>query len=248
MLLGPVRFYQDYPMKNGRPTSKGIERYVKDNTGTLIQEYEAFIGEELTDVMIYADDLVYYGMEDSLELGRYYPDEIIISTAELYWAYEVAHLPKNLRNRILENNRFVKAVVFHELTHDYVYQISQEMHEEDNIRVHDAYRTHIWIIRNYEKFGSKFIEEGICEYVTEKMGEIITPEKCYVPETIEDLLNRDNKYKVLYKYSSRYLETFLDTTGLKKGIKTLLYNPPPNFEEILHPELYFSRLESPERF
>ncbi len=75
------------------------------------------------------------------------------------------------------------------------------------------------------------------------MDEIISPEQVYIPQTLEDLELKENQYRVFYKYATDYVSTFLDTTGLKRGIKTLLHNPPPSPGEILEPELFFSRLE-----
>jgi hypothetical protein len=200
------------------------------------------VGDSLLDIVVYADDLRHYGLEDPMEKGRYYPDEIIISTMEGYRAYELGDLSWKERSTILETNQIVKGVVMHELTHDYIYQISREMHEVDSVVVHPAYRTHIWIIRGYEKFGASFIEEGLCEYMVEKMGELIPPKEVYIPETREDLTDPENRYRVVYKYSSHMLKPFLDTTGFKAGVKILLHNPPPTYEEILEPDLFFSRL------
>ena len=92
-------------------------------------------------------------------------------------------------------------------------------------------------------FGSTFIEEGICEYMVTQMGEIIPPRKVSVPKSESDLIKRDNKYKYVYKYSTEYIKTFLDTTGFKRGVKILLHNEPPTYQQILNPELYFNNLD-----
>lgn len=243
LLLITINISNDYPLKHGKPTSKGIERYIEVERDSLVIEYQKYINDTLFDVWIYAKDLTYYVDHDSVELGRYYPnEEIIISTAELFIAYELADLSKYKRALIEESNKFVKSTVFHELTHDYIDQITREMQYVDKIHVDGSYQTNIWIIRTYEMFGSTFIEEGLCEYMTEDMGEIIPPKRVFIPKTKEDLLNRNNKYKVNYKYSSHYLKTFLDTIGFKKGVKILLHNSPPTYEEILKPDLFFNRL------
>lgn len=229
-------------MKNGKPTSKGIEQYIEEQADSIVKEYQEFVGDTLYDIWIYADNLTFYDVHDSLELGRYYPNEIYVSTTEMFMAYELADLSKAQKAAINESNKFVKATVIHELTHDYLYQIGLEMRILDSLSIDRSYQTNLWIIHSHETFGSEFIQEGICEYVTEKMGEVIVPRHPYIPKTIEDLTNKDHRYLVKYKYAAYYLKSFLDTTGLKKGIKILLYNPPPSFEEILNPDLFFYRL------
>ena len=229
-------------MKNGKPTSKGIKQYIEDKSESLIIEYQNFIGDTLYQVWIYAEDLRDYYAQDSLELGRYFPHEIYISTEELFLAYELADLSESQRSLMVETNKFVKATVFHELTHEYINQIGREMQYVDKVDVNNSYQTYIWIIRTYETFGSTFIEEGICEYMTEKMEEIIPPKQPFIPITELELTSKKNRHVVNYKYSSHFLKTFLDTTGFKRGVKILLHNAPPTLEEILEPALFFGRL------
>ena len=242
LLSNPLTISSDYPLKNGIPTSKGIKQYIEDNSESLIAEYQNFIGDTLYQAWIYAEDLSDYYAQDSLELGRYFPHEIYISTEESFLAYELADLSESQRSLIKESNKFVKATVFHELTHEYINQIGREMLYVDQIEVNRSYQTYIWIIRTYETFGSTFIEEGICEYISEKMGEIIPPKQPFIPTTEQELTSRSNRFEVNYKYSAYYLKTFLDTIGFKRGVKTLLHNAPPTLEEILDPELFFGRL------
>jgi hypothetical protein len=247
LLLAPVPsgVLQDYPLKNGRPTSEGIEQYIADKGDSLIIAYEHFVRDTLYNIWIYAEDLTQYDIHDSMELGRYYPHEIFINTAERFQAYELADIPKWRRAFMDESNKFVKSTVMHELTHEYIYQISLEMQVVDKVSVNRAYQTYIWIIHTYETFGSTFIEEGLCEYMSAKMGEIIPPRRPFIPESVEELTESKNRYKYQYKYSSYFLKTFLDTTGFKRGVKILLHNPPPTYHEILEPENYFSRLKDP---
>lgn len=242
LLFNPIIASSDYPLKNGIPTSKGIKQYIEDKSEFIINEYQDFIGDTLYQAWIYAEDLSDYYAQDTLEMGRYFPHEIYITTEESFIAYELADLSESQRSLIKESNKFVKSTIIHELTHEYINQIGKEMQYVDKVDVNRSYQTYIWIIRTYETFGSTFIEEGICEYMTEKMGEIISPSKPFIPKTIEELTNKDNRYHVYYKYSSYYLKTFLDTTGFKKGVKILLHNPPPSLEEILDPTLFFGRL------
>ena len=243
LLFGPVWLSGDYPLKNGKPTSKGIKQYVEEQSDPIIREYQEFVGDTLYNIWIYTKDLTDFGGYDSLELGRYFPHEIYISTAESFEAYELADLSPERRGTMGETNKFVKGALIHELTHEYVNQIGIEMRSIHQISVHRSYQIDLWIVRSYEMFGSTFIEEGLCEYMTEKMGELIPPKDPFIPKTIEDLIHKDNRYLVNYKYASFYLKTFLDTTGFKEGVKILLHNPPPTFEEALNPDLFFDRLK-----
>ena len=233
-----------YPTKFGKPTPKGVKMYVNDNREKLFYEYLDFIEDTLwLNIWIWAEDLTDYVGHDSLELGRYWTGEIIISMDTLFDAYQLEDLSKFKRTLIGESNRFVKSTIFHELTHHYINQIGREMQFIDSVRINRAYETGIWIIKTPNMFGATFIEEGICEYQVTKMGEIIPPKRYYAPKTSSDLENKNNKYKYVYKYSLYYLQTFLDTTGFKKGVKILISNDPPLINEILNPELYFKRLE-----
>jgi hypothetical protein len=245
LLLSAVFSAPDYPLKDGKPTSKGIRQYVEDKSDSLVLDYQAFVGDTIYNVWFYAEDLGNYDVYDSMELGRYYPEEIFINTAERFLAYELADLTRFQRNKITETNRFVKAAMIHELTHDYIHQISLEMRSRDSILIDRAYQTSIWIIRSQEPFGTEFIEEGLCEYMVEQMGELIPPKRVFIPSTKLDLIDRNNRYKVNYKYGSYFLRPFLDTTGFKRGVKILLSNPPPTFIEILEPDRFFSRLHDP---
>ena len=234
----------DYPTKFGKPTPKGVEMYVEDNWIELIYEYQNFIKDSLwLDVWISAEDLTDWTGHDSLELGRYWNGEVIVSMDTLFDAYQLEDLSKFRRNLLGESNRFVKSTIFHELTHHYISQIEREMEYLDSVRVDRSYETNIWIIRSYDMFGATFIEEGICEYQVTKMEEIIPPKRYRSPKDQSDLVNHKNKYKYVYKYSSDFLRTFLDTTGFKKGVKILISNPPPNYNEIINPNLFFDRLD-----
>ncbi len=235
---------QDYPLKNGRPTTRGIERYVENNADSLIKEYQEFIGDTLHNIYIYSEDLSDDGYYDPMELGRYFPNEIFITNAEVYMAYELAWLSKKGRDTVTASNLFVKATVFHELTHDYIHQMSMEMSQIDNITVNRAYQAFFRVYRDPNEMGPRFIEEGICEYVTGKMGEIISPREPFIPRTMSDLSKPENSFNVYYKYSALYLSKFLDTIGIKRGIRILLHNPPPTNKEILNPLLFFTRLQS----
>jgi hypothetical protein len=242
-VLLSVSLFQDYPLEDGIPTRKGIERYIADMGDSLVMEYQHFIQDSLYDILVYTDDFGRYSAQDSLELGWYYMGEVIISSDARFLGYELNDLSKRDRALHAESNKFVKSTVFHELTHHYLHIIEREMYNVDSIFADPAYRSGLRLVRWPAEFGATFIEEGLCEYQCGKMGEIIVPKKPFIPRTIEELTGSMNRYDVTYKYAAHYLETFLDTTGFKKGVKILLYNSPPSFEEILNPELFFQRLE-----
>lgn len=246
LLLIPAMMAGDYPLKNGKPTSEGIEQYVDENADSLIREYQDFIGDTLYNVWIYTANLDEQDETNPIELGRYFPHEIYISTAERFEAYELDDLSQVRRESLRESNKFVKGVMIHELTHEYVEQIGMEMRSLYKLHVDKSYETGVWIVSSYENFGSSFIEEGLCEYISGEMGELIQPTRVEKPGSIEELLDRDNQYRIKYKYAVVFLETFLDTTGFKEGVQILLHNPPPTYEEILEPAHFFNRLVVPE--
>lgn len=241
-----LSFQADYPLKNGRPTSEGIRQYVEDNAEALIREYEQFIGDTLYHVWIYTDDLKKFGVEDTIELGFYYSDEIYISDAALFYAYELADFTGYHKTKITQDNRFVKSTIMHELTHDYFAQVAWEMIGVDSIHVDRSFMPYVWVLKDDESFGSRFIEEGICEYMVEKLGEVIVPRKPRRPRSVEELISEKNEYQMMYRYSAYFLRDFLDEKGFKRGLKILAHNPPPLYHEILNPERYFDRLIEPQ--
>ena len=243
MLIAPLQELSDYPLKKGRPTSKGIDRYVEENGERLVLEFQEFIGDTLYNTNIYTEDLSKNNDQNPLELGNYYPNEIFINNAEVYHAYELKMLSRSSRDTIYSSNLFVKAAVLHELMHHYFYQLGIEMLRRDSIRIDRAYQTFFRIYSYRRDPGPRFIEEGICEYVTLKMKETITQRRPNIPRKPSDLSKSENAYNIFYKYSAYCLTEFLDTTGLKQGMKILLHNRPPSAEEILEPELFFARLE-----
>jgi hypothetical protein len=247
LLFLPLQEKTDYPLKNGRPTSKGIDLYVEENSDRLISELQDFIGDTLYNANIYTEDLSKSGDQNPLELGNYYPNEIFITNAEVFIAYEVELLSREQRDTIITSNLFVKAAVFHELMHHYIYQLSIEMLRHDRIRVDRAYQTFFRIYSDRDDPGSRFIEEGICEYVTLKIKARIAPRRPHIPRNIKELNREENEYNVFYRYAAYTLTEFLDAQGLKRGIKILLHNRPPSTEEMLHMDLYFARLNGTDR-
>ena len=235
-----------YPTKkDGSPTSKGLEMYVKQNQFKFIKEYQDLVKDTLYDVYMSTDDLSQYtDNEDDNNLGFCFCErgsaEIIITNEEKFMAYEVSMLSKYKRRNIIESNTFVKGAIFHELTHLYFNQLILEM-RMDSMFVSPEYNNFSMIPRNY--FGSKFIEEGICMYVAIKIGECILG-KDYKPETMEEIVDNQNKYSIKYRYSAQYVKSFLDLYGIKRGMQIFIGNKPPSFEEILYPVKFYSRLKT----
>lgn len=243
LLFFPLQEKSDYPLKNGRPTPKGIDRYVEEKAGELVFVFQDFINDTLFNANIYTEDLSGNANQDPFELGIYYPNEIFINKTASFLAYELDDLSAESLDTIVSSNQFVKAAVFHELMHHYIYQLSIEMLRMDQVSVDRAYQSFFRIYSYRENPGSRFIEEGICEYATLRLDEIISRNRPYRPKKPADLDRTDKKYDIYYRYSARILGEFLDTEGLKRGIKILLHNPPPSDKEILDPKLFFARLE-----
>jgi len=235
---------EKYPYKNGIPTSRGIDYYIKVNEYNFVEEYSRFVQDTIEDVYIETDNLSLYTDADSLELGRYYlPNGITITNETKFIAYDIDELGK-YRKKTIESNRFVKAVVMHEITHYYFYRIIMEM-RYNKMHVAPEYLMTLRIFP-YNEPGSEFIEEGVCEYMIQKMGEINLYKTIYVPKTISEISDPSKKYEIKYKYASSYLKDFLDqamdTGRVKEAIKVLLKNTPPSPQEILNSEIYFNRL------
>jgi hypothetical protein len=242
LLLVPAQEKREYPLKNGRPSSKGIDLYVEENSERLIMELQNFIHDTLYNANIYTEDLSRNNEHNPLELGNYYPNEIFITNAEVFIAYEKEGLSRVQRDSIITTNLFVNAAVFHELMHHYIYQVSIEMLRRDHIEVDRAYQSFFRIYSNRDNPGSRFIEEGICEYVTLRMKARISRGRPRIPRSPRDMTRKENEYNIYYRYATYCLQDFLDEQGLKRGIMILLHNRPPSTEEMLDMDLYFARL------
>lgn len=244
---------QEYQLRDdGIPTTSGIELYVKNEQDKILEEYQKFIQDTIYDVYIYTDNLSKLEDYNELELGRYYlpkgsGHQIVIDNQEKFLSYELKTLSSDIRKTLIESNKFVKATIFHELTHAYFFQNILEMNIK-NININSAYNNIRIYPSQQRDFGVEFIEEGICEYISEKHGEIIPYQYMYIPRNEKQLLNKNNLYNVKYKYASYFVKKFLDTSILKYGrvkygIQILLANTPPTYEEILKPDLFFNRLD-----
>lgn len=242
IILLPLLFSQLLPQtefrfyERGKPTAEGIKRFIKVNEDQLVQEYMKFIQDTLYYYDIWVDELPVNDEKDygEFELGRYYfPGDIIISNEQKYIDYAVDSLSFFKKNFTI-SNKFVKGCVFHELTHIWLQQILNEMKHEVSPE-HSNFRIYYRLERDY---GADFIEEGICEYIAHKAGEIIYPNK-YVP----DLENNWDTYEIKYQYAEYYVRQILDRyDNIKEGIKMIFRTPPPNKDEIRNPEIYYKRV------
>jgi hypothetical protein len=242
LFLLSLTFYQQkdpYYNKQGRPSTYGINTYIKDNQESLIKEYE-FLVDTLYDVYIFTENLE----EDAEgELGQFYlPDYIVITNDERFVAYEFKELSKYRQRTISPDERTVKSVVFHELTHAYFNQILITM-KNNNQYVSPEYGNFRMFPSPSSRFGAEFIEEGICEYMIYFLNESRPPVEVEIPTSAEQLLNKDKKVEIFYRYSVFYVEKLLQQYGFKKGIELLIGNKPPTYEEILNRELFYERLK-----
>jgi hypothetical protein len=223
--------------KQGRPSTYGINTYIKNNEESLIREYEYRI-DTLYDVNIYSDDL---DLSSDGDLGEFYiPDYIVVTNKEKFISYEFNQLSRFKQRTVPYNERTVKAVVFHELTHAYFYKTLIIMRNNGQY-ISPEYSNFRMIPTS--DFNTSFIEEGICEYVVYYLNESNHLKDIPTPENINELLEENNKINNLYFYSVIFLEKFLNENGIKKGLKVLIKNKPPTYEEILSPELFYNRLK-----
>lgn len=248
---------QRYEYSNGRPTSLGIDRYInsKANQQMFLSEFQKLVKDTLYNDMFFStknfrkttpkDQYVPNVLAYNESYGNY-SCEIVVNNEEKFSGYEY----KNNKNKEYynQNDYFIKPTVFHEIMHYYFYQCILELEIFDSIRVNEYYKDGIIIYPNIEmQFGAKFIEEGICEYLTQSNGEVPKLLEWYEPKTIGNLQNKYNRQDIFYGYASQYLKDFMDYQILKFDkikypIMILLKNRPPNYEEILNPDKFFKRL------
>lgn len=231
--------------KQGRPSSKGVDDYIKRNELQLITDYQNHINDTLLfEPYITTDDLTEYNTYTNGEAGYYEPpDYIIVNNNSPYIDYDLRNLSRFKKNQYNETNQFVRAVVMHELTHCYVYQIMKLIQYSDTITLHRDYSIGLRMIpMPMNNYYAEFIEEGICEYVAYDMGEMIAYDKKVV--LIKDDLeigNRDN-YNIKYRYSLQFVKPIIETLGLKQAILVILSHAAPREEELINPVLFYERI------
>jgi len=241
LLLSLLSFSQDDLYKWGRPTSKGVDVYVERNWLDFIDDYQDFVGDTLFfEPFISTDDLSDYYNYNRGDMGYFErPDNIIISNEPRYIDYELKRLSQYERSRYREATQFVRAVVMHELTHCYIYQIMM-------IAQHDKKLAYEWRqglrIIPVDNYYVDFIEEGVCEVVVELMDEMICGTERIVISKNDLSAGNRNLQRVKYAYSRQFVKPVIQEYGLKAAIYLMICNTPPSQEEILKPELYYDRL------
>jgi len=228
--------------KWGRPTSKGVDNYIERNEYQFVIDYQNFVKDTLFyEPFISTDDLTNYYSYTRGDMGYFErPDNIIISNEPRYIDYELSRLSQYERNRYREATQFVRAVVMHELTHCYIYQIM--MIAEHDKKLEYEWRQGLRIIP-VDTYSTDFLEEGICEVVVELMQEmIVSDEKIVISKNDLSITNR-NSHEIKYRYSRQYVKPVVEEFGLEAGIYIMITNTPPSDEEILKPQLYYDRLK-----
>ena len=247
-----------YPYLFNRPTPQGIDQYINDNKYRFICEFQQYVKDTLVnDVDITAEDLSKLTSYTGVELGwtEIYSDgfEIMINDIKEFRDYSISINRPKIRKLFIESDQFVKSTIFHELMHVYVRQEMLRLIMMKDTATSESklnkYYYNIQLVPNSEiSDGATFIEEGLCEYLIHKKGEVLEYKNMYIPHTEEDIIAKINRFNVYYKYSYEYLKPFLDscivTDGrMRPAIHILLTNNPPNHQENLTPSLYFNRLK-----
>jgi len=212
----------------------------------VIFDFDHFFKVESDDVDFITDNINKYKdidtqfptVESNIELGNYdyVGNYITITNEERYLDYSLKSTNKQKISDITQSNKFVRSVMVHEYAHAYMKQIILEL-RMNNKTVEIEYYSQF-----HESVGSTFIEEGISEYCSSEMGELINSKIEFKPKTEREILDKINRYDIFYKYSSFYVSDFLRKNGLKKGIQILVTNKPPTIEEIITPYKFFFRL------
>lgn len=239
LLLGAS---QDYEYKWGRPTSKGVDKYVEYNEYQFVIDYQNFIGDTLTfEPFISTEDLTKYYNYVGGDAGYFErPDNILINNKSQYIDYELQRLSEFRKSQYREASMFVRAVVMHELTHCYIYQIMMMAQYEKNLALEFRQGLRIIPLDNY---GSDFVIEGICEAVVAMMDEMIVWDEPIKITKFDLSTSRRHGYETKYRYSQQYMKPVIEEFGLEAAIYMVVSNKPPSDEEILNPKLYYDRLK-----
>ncbi len=239
---------KQYQYDNNIPTKNGIHHYIDLNIGSILNTVENFIGDSIFSYSIKTDNLSEYQGYDSLEAGRFYPeDEIIITNEPKFHDYELIFVPKWKQKEFDFNTKFVKGVIIHELIHLYIYQFIYDC-LKNNIPVNSEYFNFSIYpgIKSY--YASEFIEEGICEYVVMKLREgIFSDYKLDSSEgdsavTVKKFMQIQNTFDIKYQYSRTYVQKIFEKNSFRKALLIIFTCKAPSYEELLSPDLYYDRL------
>lgn len=223
------------------PNVDEVEKYVLEYAGEIKSEYSKFLNDTIYEFHFDVDNLNDNPNYSNQELGMY---SHISRTATInshgeYVSLEKERCPKDYKK---STNAFVKGVMIHEISHNYFSDLVTKLTKE-GANVREEYLPQNGFSIYESTYGSDFVEEGVCEYIANKMGEIVVLENSYKPKNLEDLLKNKDTYEMKYVYSAKFLEKFLDSYGIMQGIRILVTNPSPTDEEIVNPGDFFKRLK-----
>jgi hypothetical protein len=237
-----------------KPKSKDIDDYVKQNESQFIIDYQYFVKDTIYNDIFFAtaNFRKLFGKDynqSTLAFNTMYEGsscEITVNNEERYVDYDYTKVRH--KENYGETDYFIRATVFHEISHYYFAQVILEMRKIRGAEVSEYYTYSLRQFPNVElQYGAKFIEEGICEYLRYKWGLAPEIKMSYMPTSKNEIIKQGEKYPILYGYSSQFVKEFMDLNiklygRPKNALMILLHNRPPNYEEILHPEKYYQRL------
>ncbi|MGE5458379.1 MAG: hypothetical protein ACM3RX_08490 [Methanococcaceae archaeon] len=239
---------KQYQYFNNIPTKYGIQHYIDLNISSIVKTLETYIGDSIFSYSIKVDNLSEYQNYDSLEAGRFYPqDEILITNELKFYDYELNFVPKWKHKEFGNNTKFVKGVLIHEFIHLYIYQFIYKC-LENNVPINSEYINLNMFPRVKSYYASEFIEEGICEYVVMKLSEGIFSD--YKPDwldgysevNVKKFTQLQNTYFIKYQYSRTYVQKIFENNSFRKALFIIFTCKPPSYEELLCPDQYYQRL------
>jgi hypothetical protein len=239
---------------NGKPTTLSIDLYVNSNVNQkrFISEYQAYIKDSIYNDIYFRTEISKNVDNKNIILAYNFISqnsncEIVIYDFEKYRALEYDST-KNNKYKYNDEDYFVKATIFHEISHYYFTQVMLEMTKIKHLNVNQYYTMSINTFPNIElQYGAKFIEEGFCEYIIQKWQLCPKFQEILIPQYKSDFLDKNLDFDIQYVFASKFLKDFLDRYTkqdgtIKQAIMIILGNRPPNYNEILKPEQYFNRL------
>jgi hypothetical protein len=239
---------KQYQYHNNIPTKYGIQHYIDLNKSSVVNTVENFIGDTIFSYSIKADNLSEYQDYDSLEAGRFFPEDEIVLTNELkFYDYELSFVPKWKQKEFDNNTKFVKGVLIHEFIHLYTYQFIYDC-LGNNIPINNEYFNFNMFPSRKSYYASEFIEEGICEYVVMKLKEGIFSDyklDCLDGDSevnVSKFTQIQNTYDIKYQYSRTYVQRIFEKNSFRKALLIIFTCKPPSYEELLCPDKYYSRL------
>jgi hypothetical protein len=234
---------------NGKPTTMGIDWYINNtkNQRDFIREYQKTINDSLYNDIYFKTEtpkkktsiLAYNNISAN-------SCEIIVNDREEYRAFEY---DSTKLWDYTDYDYFLKATVFHEISHYYFYQCILEMQKIRHVKVNVYFTADLYMFPNQElQYGAKFIEEGFCTYVIQRFNYCPEFVNVRIPVYVSELQDKKLDFDIQYIYASKVLWTFFDMSialsgSVKESLMILLSNPPPNYKEVMKPALYFDRLK-----